>query len=336
MQTEPSMRAEHALPRALVSGMLALSVLLGVAGCRSGAPPPLRIALVTDDGETGDPPLNASARSGLEAARSALGAEVASASATSRAAFAADVTLFADEDYDEIFGAGPALAGALTEVARRYPRRNFVLLGAASPEPNVTSVDFPVEQGAFLAGALAAMTARGRDIEIDVANSVQPAQAALRNGFIAGVRQAGDARPVRFHAVAVAAAGPLAPAATLYDAGSSLAFAAVRAPRRGAVLARALERADVAVLQISADARSQKVPAGRTRFGIAEHGVELGLTARGKRVAGATGLARLARLSAEIAAGRIVVPRTPAQLAAFKAFPDENPATLPRKLYPRG
>jgi basic membrane lipoprotein Med (substrate-binding protein (PBP1-ABC) superfamily) len=309
------------IPRALVSGALVLSALLGLAGCRSGAPPPLRIALVTFDGPASDALLNASARSGLAAVRSAFGAEVVNASATSRAEFVADLTLFADEDYDEVFGSGPALATAMTEVARRYPRRNFVLLGATSPEPNVTSVEFPVEQAAFLAGALAATAARGRDIDLDVASGAPPEQAALRSGFIAGVREIGHARPVRLDAVV--AKGPLAPAATLYDAGSAVAFAAFRAPRRGAVLARAIERADVAVLQISADARSQKVPAGRTSFGIAEHGVELGLTARGRRLAGQAGLARLARLSAAIADGRIVVPRTLAQLAAFKALPAE-------------
>jgi basic membrane lipoprotein Med (substrate-binding protein (PBP1-ABC) superfamily) len=302
--------------RALLSGALVVSALLAISACaRNAQPPPLRVALVADDGPQRDAALNESAREGIAAAKRLLGAEVAVASAKSRAEFVSETTLFADEDYDEIFGVGPAAGFALTEVARRYPRRNFALLGAASEEPNIASIDFAVEQGAFLAGALAATIARGRAIELDAGAGTDAN--ALRSGFIAGLREMRATRPPR----GARAQSGAAPAATLYDAGDALAFATVAGARRGTVLARVVRRADVAVLDVSADARSLKVAAGRTPFGLARRGVELGLTALAKRSAGAAGLARLTSLRDAVAAGRIVVPRTAAGSAAFKPVP---------------
>jgi basic membrane lipoprotein Med (substrate-binding protein (PBP1-ABC) superfamily) len=300
--------------RALVSSALVLSTPLALAACaKSSAPPPLRVALVADESPLGDASLNQSATAGIAAAQRLLGAEVAIMHANSRAEYRADLTLLADQDYDEVFGVGPATGGAMAQIARRYPRRNFALVGAITDEPNVTSIVFPVEQGAFLAGVLASALAGGRAIEIDsLAGSAR--EAALRSGFIAGLRQSGAPAPA---AAGGAAADDIAPAATLYATARALSFETRPGPRRGAVLARVIERADVAVLQVCGDARSLKLPAGPTSFGIAQNGVELGLTAAGKRAAGAAGLARLARVRDAIADGRLSPPGSTAQLARF-------------------
>jgi basic membrane protein A len=312
--------------RALASSALVLSASLSLAACTKNAqaPPPLRVGLVTDESPLGEAMLNQSAEAGMAAAQRLVGAEVAIMHAPTLAEYRADLTLLADQNYDEVFGVGPATGAALTVIARRYPRRNFALVGAVSAEPNVTSIVFPVQEGAFLAGVLAAEVAGGRAIEIDGDAGTANA-AALRSGFIAGVRQMGGARPTT--GAEQRAAGD-APAATLFATAGALAFATRPGPRRGAVLARVVERADVAVLQVCADARSLKLPAGPTPFGIAQHGIELGLTAGGKRAAGAAGLARLARVRDTIAAGALAPPSSAAQLARFK------PVALPLERTP--
>jgi basic membrane protein A len=300
--------------RALVSSALVLSAFVGLAACaKNGRPPPLRVALVADESPLGDAALNQSAGAGIDAAHRLLGADVAILHARTIAEYRADLTLLADQDYDEVFGVGPATGGAMTQIARRYPRRNFALVGDTSVEPNVTSIVFPVQQGAFLAGVLAAEVAHGRSIEIE-GGAGSPSAAALRSGFLAGLRQMGSSPATGAHPPPAGTA----PAATLYGAPGAVAFETQPGPRLGAVLARVVERADVAVLLICADARSLKVPAGPTSFGIAQHGIELGLTAGGKRAAGPAGLARLAGVRAAIAAGQLSPPGSSAQLAGFK------------------
>jgi len=303
--------------RALVSSAFVLSATVALAACapKSSAPPPLRVALVADESPLGDASLNQSAAAGLAAAQRLLGADVAIMHANSGAEYRADVILLADQNYDEVFGVGPATGDSMAQIARRYPRRNFALIGAIADEPNVTSIVFPVEQGAFLAGVLASALAGGRAVEVDGARTGNAREAALLSGFVAGLRQSGAPAPVP---AGPPAAGDVAPGATLYATARGIAFETHPGPRRGAVLARVIERADVAVLQICGDARSLKLPAGPTSFGIAQNSVELGLTPAGKRAAGAAGLARLARVRDAIADGRLLPPGSAAQLARFK------------------
>jgi basic membrane protein A len=295
--------------RALVWGALVLSALPAVAGCAKngaaapGSPAPPRVALVVDGSDRGDPQLNALALKGLQSAKELLGADVASLRADTDAAYQADLTVLVDQDYDEVVAVGPAVANGLTQVARRYPRRNFALLGGVSTEPNVAGVIFRTSEGAYLAGALAA-TVHERGA-IDVVAGTGAAGRALANGFIAGVRA--------LHATAQTVdSGPpggtlVEPAGTLYENDGGLVFSTARGPVPGRVLARVVERADVAIVQIAADARSQKLPAGPAVYGIAEGGVELGLTPRARALAGTRGLAQLARLRDAIASKTLLV-----------------------------
>jgi basic membrane lipoprotein Med (substrate-binding protein (PBP1-ABC) superfamily) len=305
--------------RALVTSALVLSTLLLSTGCAKNSkpapPPPLRIAMVIDTSERGDAVLNDSAVAGLQATKDMLGADTALLRAETHAAYQADLTLLVDQDYDEVFAVGGATTADVTAVARHYPRRTFALVDGISQEPNVASIVFRVHEAAFLAGALAALVGKGRAPAV-TSSPTDPRASALRAGFVAGAR---DMR-------AATQAPPLGasdgtneePAGTLYDLSGTPTFTTSAGPVHGRVLARIIERADVAVLAIAEDAASLKLPGGPAPFGLAQRGVELGLTARARSLAGAAGLAKLAELHDAIVAGTIVPPRTATQLAAYK------------------
>ncbi len=59
--------------------------------------------------------------------------------------------------YQPIIGIGYSTAPAISKVAQLFPEQSFVIIDGIVDLPNVQSVIFHEEQGAFLAGALAAM-----------------------------------------------------------------------------------------------------------------------------------------------------------------------------------
>ena len=63
----------------------------------------------------------------------------------------------ASGDYDLIICVGAEQVDALTHVASTYPEQRFALLDATSDLPNVASYSCKEQEGAFLAGALAAL-----------------------------------------------------------------------------------------------------------------------------------------------------------------------------------
>ena len=63
----------------------------------------------------------------------------------------------ASGDYDLIICVGAEQVDALTNVASTYPEQRFALLDATSDLPNVASYSCKEQEGAFLAGALAAL-----------------------------------------------------------------------------------------------------------------------------------------------------------------------------------
>jgi basic membrane protein A len=65
---------------------------------------------------------------------------------------------------DPIVAVGAAQAPALEKVAGEFPRVRFVIIGGTVKAPNVQSIVFRGQEGAFLVGALAAMTSKSRKI----------------------------------------------------------------------------------------------------------------------------------------------------------------------------
>lgn len=66
--------------------------------------------------------------------------------------------------YQPIIGVGFGTAPAIARVAKLFPQQVFVIIDSVVDLPNVQSILFREEQGAFLAGALAALTTKSNKI----------------------------------------------------------------------------------------------------------------------------------------------------------------------------
>src|SRR5580700_11768280 len=153
--------------RALIVGSAV--VLGGVAvGCSSarGAASGgnVRLAMVTDTGGLGDQSFNDGAYRGLIDAKKELHADIAVLQSRSAADYQPNLTVLANKEYDEVFAVGFLMAQDLDEVASRFPTRNFAIIDAVVPQPNVASITFREQEGSFLAGAAAAMASKTKTI----------------------------------------------------------------------------------------------------------------------------------------------------------------------------
>ncbi len=328
-----------------------------LAACEKGAPKdvgvvrtpgganPIRLGMVTDVGGLGDKSFNDSAYAGLHEAKTKLGAEIDVLQSRSAADYVPNLTVLTNEDFDEVFAIGNLMERDVAEIARDYPKHHFAIVDAVVNEPNVSSITFREQEGSFLAGALAAMMSKSHKLGFLGGTDI-PLLRKFEAGFIAGAREIDPRTQVAVKYVGsfddVAAGKELA--TLIYDGGADVLYVAAGKSGLGAIdetraranvyaigvdsdqdalapgkiLTSVLKRIDVAVFDIAEDTQSQKLPAGRNDFGLADGGVALTPFTYTKRAIGAARLARLATIRAAIVAHKIVPPYTREGLAAFK------------------
>ncbi len=306
---------------------------------------PLKLAMVTDIGGLGDKSINDSAYAGLVQARTKLGAEVQVLQSKSAADYQANLTVLADQDFDEIFGVGVLMQKDLEAVARNYPKRRFAIVDGDVDLVNVTSLTFREQDGAFLAGALAALVSKTRHVAflggVDI-----PLSRTFEAGFTAGAHEIDPKIVVSTKYVGsfedVASGKELA--GVLFDRGADIVFVAAGKSGLGAIdqvrgrtndyligvdgdqdalapgkiLTSVVKRVDVAVFKTALQAQAQKLPSGRVEFGLKEDGIGLTDFRYTRRIVGAANLAKIAQIRAAIVAGKIVAPSTRKALAAFR------------------
>ncbi|MBD5636081.1 MAG: BMP family ABC transporter substrate-binding protein [Candidatus Eremiobacteraeota bacterium] len=344
--------------RTPLQSALFLALLAGIAGCSKpamttaegtsaapGGKTPLKLAMVTDVGGLGDKSFNDSAYAGLQKAKTRLGADVQVLQSKSAADYQPNLTVLADEDYDEIFAVGFLMSKDLEQVARTYPRRHFAIVDATSNEPNIASMTFREQDGSFLAGALAAMVSKTKTIGFLGGMDI-PLLRKFEAGYIAGAHEVNPAVKVLVKYVGsfedVASGKELA--GVMYDGGADIVYVAAGKSGLGAIdetrarsgvyaigvdsdqdalapgkiLTSMVKHVDVAVFKIAQEAQSLKIPAGNVEFGLSDGGVGLTDFAYTKNAIGKANIARLATIREAIVAGRIVPPQTRDGLAAFK------------------
>ncbi|MDQ2858695.1 MAG: BMP family ABC transporter substrate-binding protein [Candidatus Eremiobacteraeota bacterium] len=337
--------------RGLLLGLFLTTAACGRGGGTSdgssgrGAQTRLRLAMVTDVGGLGDKSFNDSAYAGLQAAKARLGADVQVVQSKSAADYQPNLTVLADEDFDDIFAIGFLMRRDVVSVARLYPKRHFAIVDAVVDEPNVTSLTFREQESSFLAGALAALVSKTRTVAFLGGLDI-PLLRKFEAGYTAGAREVDPGVRVLVKYVGsfedVASAKELA--GVLYDGGADIVFVAAgksglgalaetRARRGvfaigvdsdqdalapGKILTSVLKRVDVAVFTTSRGARSDKARAGRVEFGLKNDGVGLTGFKYTRAAIGASNIARLATLRRAIVDGRIVPPTTRTELASFK------------------
>jgi basic membrane protein A len=297
---------------------------------------------------TGDSAYDGPAYAGLQECRRQTGAEITALAAASPADYAPKLTLLATENYDAVLAAGFSMAPDVYKIARRFENTHFAMIDAVVDLPNVESITFNEPEGAFLAGALAAMMSTTGAVAF-LGGADVPLLQRSEAGFTAGARQV-DPRirvAVRYLTSFEDPAGGRRAADALFGAGAGVLYVvagksglgAIDAAkgRRGGyvigvdsdqdalapgkVLTSVVKHVGAATLRVCQEIAAQKPFSGHVVLGLADGGIGLTGFAYTSKLIGPARLARLARIRSAIVARAIVPPATRAALRAFKPVP---------------
>lgn len=297
-----------------------------------------RVGLVLDRGGKDDKSFNASAYEGAMRASKNLGIFVKYVEATDDNSFEPLLRGFAQREFDVIIGIGFSQKEAIGRVAAQFPKSHFAIIDAQVDLPNVRSLLFEEHEGAYLVGAIAALTSKtktigfvgGMDIPLirrfelgyeTGAHQVQPTIRVLAN--YVGITSEAWNNPTKGKELALAQ----------YEQGADVIFAAAGASNLGVldaaeeqkkfaigcdsnqdgakpgwVLTSMLKRVDEAVYATIAEAKNGRFLGGVKHFGLVNHGVDYSLDQYNSQVLTESVRHRVEELKAEIIAGKIVVP----------------------------
>ena len=298
----------------------AVAVLAG-CGTKGGPPPPPQVALVASSAGFGDGGFNDDARAALEACKQQTIVVTASAAPSGNAEIEPKLILYATEKFDTVIAIGYAAAPAVAAVARRFDGTHFALIDAVASAPNIQSITFNEAQGAFLAGALAALVSKthriafigGADVPL-----LRRSEAGFLGTFADAARGAAAARGLLAAGsdVVYVVAGPAGLGAIRAIAGSPHGYAIGAdtdedAIAPGRVLASVTKHVGTAAGIVCSETTGGKPEIGHRVLGIAEGGIGLTPFTYTKAVIGAATIARLHALARAVVDGRIAVPAQP-------------------------
>ena len=142
----------------LQSAILCLALILS-SSFAIAADKPVKIGMVTDVGGVNDQSFNQSAWEGLQKAKKELGVKASYQESKQDADYPANLETLYDAGNDLIWGIGFKMADAVLKAAKQNPKQKYAIIdysyGDKTP-PNVVGVMFKAEEGAFLAGYIAA------------------------------------------------------------------------------------------------------------------------------------------------------------------------------------
>jgi len=313
-----------------MAGVLALSL--------EGAFAELKVALLLDRGGKDDQSFNTSAYEGATRAKHKFGILLKYVEAPDDNAYESLLRGFAQRDYDLIFGIGFAQQDAIRKVAARFPQKHFAIVDAPVEAPNVRSLLFEEHEGAYIVGAIAALTSRTGKIGF-VGGLDIPLIRRFELGYEAGARKINPQIAVLANYVGVTSEAWNNPpkakelAVSQYDAGADIIFAAAGASglgvfdaaedkrkfaigvdanqdwvKPGLILTSMLKRVDEAVYATIEEAATGKFAGGIRRFGLANKGIDYSFDQYNAGILTEAVRKRADELKAGIIAGKIVVP----------------------------
>lgn len=193
-------------------------VAVSVAGCTpkttttSGSTTPakkvLKTAMVTDIGGLGDKSFNDLSYAGLQKAQQGLGAQIKVLESKAPTDYESNLTNLANAGYSPIFGVGFLMQDTVAKVATAYPDVIFAGIDESFDPaiPNVVGITFKEQEGAYLAGFLAATLTTSPTIDprinpqplIGFVGGMEiPAVQKFQAGYIAGAKAANPAVEVK-------------------------------------------------------------------------------------------------------------------------------------------
>ncbi|MGX7349952.1 BMP family lipoprotein [Dolosicoccus paucivorans] len=149
------------LVKAMLSGLMAASVIVTPLVQVAQAEDAASIVMVTDQGGVDDKSFNQSAWEGIQAYGEEHGLEKGAGGynylqSNNDSEFITNFTQAVNADFDLIYGIGFKLIDAMTEMSAQYPDQQFVIVDGFVDAPNVAALNFKDNEAAFLAGVAAA------------------------------------------------------------------------------------------------------------------------------------------------------------------------------------
>jgi basic membrane protein A and related proteins len=348
--------------------MLVISGLLGACGTDKGKDKgkdegttgsnevnenAVSVAMVTDTGGVDDKSFNQSAWKGIEEFGKENGLEKGDEGydyleSNDASEYEANLNRLVRRDFDVVYGIGFLLKDAIETIAEQNPDTMFGLVDEESEVENVASIMFKEQEGAFLAGAAAALMTKSDKIGF-VGGMEIPVIERFHAGFIAGVAAV---KPdikvdVQYTGNFDKAEDGKAAANRMYTSGVDIIFHAAGGTGNGVfseakerksanpdefiwvigvdsdqyeegqvgdhniTLTSMLKRVDLSVISVAELAAKDEFPGGEiTRYGIAEGMIEL---ADSRGAIPQDVLDKIDELSKKIVDGEIEVPEDPKQ-----------------------
>jgi basic membrane protein A len=271
-------------------------------------------------------------------AKKKLGVLVKYVEATDDNMFEPQMRAFAQRDFDLIIGIGFAQKEAIKKVAAQYPKKQFAIVDAVVDAPNVRSLMFEEHEGAYLIGAIAALTSKSGKIGF-VGGMDIPLIRRFEMGYEAGAKKVNPRAVVMANYVGVTGEAWNNPpkgkelAMSQYEAGADIVFAAAGASglgvfdaaeenkkfaigvdsnqdwmKPGLILTSMLKRVDEAVFTVIEEAKAGKFSGGVKRFGLANKGVDYAVDKYNEKILTEPVRKRADELKEQIIAGAISVP----------------------------
>jgi basic membrane protein A len=313
----------------------------------------LRVGLIFDVGGRGDKSFNDAAFLGLDRAARELDGVVAEYIEPGEGSDRESaIRLLAARGFDLVIGVGFIFSDDLYALAGEYPRTKFACIdyakfdanGFVVPPTNMVALKFREEEGAFLVGALAALTSPTKTIGF-VGGMDIPLIRKFEAGYRAGARHVcpectvlaayagvtGDAfkNPQAGKELALAQYGQ--GASVIFHAAGSTGLGVFEAARQtgryaigvdadqwseapGRILTSMTKQVDVSVFATVRDLLDGKWTGGVREFGLAENGVDYVYDNNNRGLIGETVRARVEALRRDIIEKKIAVPTHPRQL----------------------
>jgi basic membrane protein A len=332
------MRRLFAHSRTIRVPIFIFAAALLLALLQSATAADFKVGLVLDRGGKDDKSFNASAYQGAMDAKKKLGIFLKFTEASDDTAYESLLRAFAERNFDLIIGIGFAQKEAVKKVAAQFPDRHFAIVDSQVDLPNVRSLLFEEHEGAYVIGAIAAMTSKTGKIGF-VGGMDIPLIRRFEMGYEAGAKKINPAVSVTANYVGVTSEAWNNPpkgkelAMNQYDNGVDIIFIAAGASglgvfdaaeerkkfaigvdsnqdwiKPGLVLTSMLKRVDEAVYSTIEEAKAGKFVGGVKHFGLNNQGVDFSVDEFNAKILTDDVRKRADELKAEIIAGKINVP----------------------------
>lgn len=148
----------------------------------------LKIALVTDVGGFEDGSYNEQIKNALEEMQNELSFELETKESNLMTEYLNNVNQFAERNFDLIWGVGFTMEQAIKDSAQMYPELNFAIFDGEIDSENVLSITFLEEEGAFIAGIIAALESNNSVVGF-IGGKENSVIQSYEAGFNAGVKE---------------------------------------------------------------------------------------------------------------------------------------------------